>query len=1142
MAVGPDTVLRYIHRLVVRPDADEATDSALLGRFASEGDARAFAALVDRHGPLVLHVCRRVLGDVHDAEDAFQAVFLVLARKAAAVHRREALAAWLHGVARRVALNARSARARQRRQAQSLAGPCADAHPDPLAELSGRELLMIIDEELQRLPEVYRLPVMLCCLEGRSLEEAARQLGWTPGSVKGRLERGRARLHDRLLRRGLTLSAALAVAAASRDAASAAVGARLAAATVRGALLFAARSTTATGIPAQAAALAGEVIRGMALAQLKTGALLLLVTGLLVTGFLVLRAAEELSPRGQTQPGQESPPRQEARSLPAVPARPESPTRTDHFGDPLPAGALARVGSVRLRQGSQVYCLAFSPDGRFLASGSFHGDLCLWDRATGKLVRRFVDPFEVQGGVSALAFSPDGQILASNKGKARLWEVGSGKLLRELDQSTTNLALSMAFSPDGRALALGTARGVWFCDPATGQLRRPIPGYTAIVPVAVFSKDGKVLATAGTDNTARIWDLAAGEELRRFDPKDRVVDVALAPDGTLLAAQTPKEVLLWEVATGREVRRFPAERPLRSLAFSPDGTRLASANKVWDVTTGQEVCRLEGVPGPGWAWGADGKLLGAPVTGALNGAVTGALAFAPDGTMLATGGGDGVIRLHDPASGRELPPASDSPWNRGEMIVCGFSPDGRWLAVQDNEGLHLCETDSGREIRRLPRGDDHGWPVALAPDGRTMIAVGARAVYQWDTATGRELRRIPCPRSGEDWKGAAALAFAPDGRTFACAHHEPTIRLWDTAKGMELGQFPGQADKGVDLFFSPDGRSLAASWDGGTIQLWDVATRKELRRWPLPAGHVMAFAPDGRTVAVGGKSVAADLTEQANLGLVLYDLLSGKEMQRFGGLAANSCTFSPDGRLLAVDADPFYYPDRARTIQLLEVASGQVRARFAGHFGFPGPMVFSPDGQTLATGSSDTTALIWDVTGWGSGERLPAEQPSAGGLQTLWADLAAADAQAAHRAVWTLTAAPGPAVALVKEKLRPAQADDDPRIERLIAGLDSDPFAVREKAAADLEGLGDGAEPTLRNALAGDPSPEARRRIEHLLGKLETSPRVLQERRAVETLEHIATSEAGQVLQALARGAPGARLTQEAKASLDRLNRAKGGR
>jgi RNA polymerase sigma factor (sigma-70 family) len=293
MAAGPDTLLRYIHRLVVRPESDEASDAALLARFIAESDERAFAALVGRHGPLVLQVCRRVLGDGEDAEDAFQATFLVLARKAAAVRHREALSAWLHGVAHRVALKARSARARQFRAARSLVVPPADPGPDPLAELSGRELLTIIDEELRRLAEVYRLPVILCCLEGRSLEEAARQLGWTPGSVKGRLERGRARLHDRLLRRGLTLSAALAAAEVSRDPASAAVVARLSARMARGAVVFGTHLTVAgEGVSAKAAALAGETLRSVALVKLKIAMALLLATCLLATGLAIHAASQ----------------------------------------------------------------------------------------------------------------------------------------------------------------------------------------------------------------------------------------------------------------------------------------------------------------------------------------------------------------------------------------------------------------------------------------------------------------------------------------------------------------------------------------------------------------------------------------------------------------------------------------------------------------------------------------------------------------------------------------------------------------------------------------------------------------------------------------------------------------------------------
>jgi RNA polymerase sigma factor (sigma-70 family) len=305
MAAHPETLLWYIHRLVIPSEAGEATDAALLGRFIAERDERAFAALVDRHGALVLQVCQRVLGDTHDAEDAFQAVFLVLARKAAQVRPREALTAWLHGVARRVALKARSARGRHSRKARPLAASPTDPHSDPLADISGRELLMIIDEELQRLAEVYRLPVILCCLEGRSLEEAARQLGWTRGSVKGRLERGRERLHNRLLRRGLTLSAALAAAGVSRPAVSAAVVGRLVAPTVCGAMAFAADATTAPGgISPEAAALAGQTLRSMARAKLMVAAALLLPMCVLAAGFASHRAAQ---PPATAPPSRPSP-------------------------------------------------------------------------------------------------------------------------------------------------------------------------------------------------------------------------------------------------------------------------------------------------------------------------------------------------------------------------------------------------------------------------------------------------------------------------------------------------------------------------------------------------------------------------------------------------------------------------------------------------------------------------------------------------------------------------------------------------------------------------------------------------------------------------------------------------------------------
>jgi RNA polymerase sigma factor (sigma-70 family) len=266
MPVGPQKLARYIHRLAVPAEAESASDAALLGRFIAEKDEKAFAAIVDRHGPIVLHVCQRVLGNLHDAEDAFQAAFLVLAHKAASVRPRESLAAWLHGVAHRVALKARSASARRARLDRNAGSRRPQPGADFLSEISARELLAMVDEEVRRLPTVYRLPVILCCLEGRTQEEAARQLGWSSGSIKGRLERGRARLQSRLLRRGLALSALLAASEVSRGAMTTSIMARISATTVQCALPFASGKAS-SGASLAASALAQRALAEMAAAK-----------------------------------------------------------------------------------------------------------------------------------------------------------------------------------------------------------------------------------------------------------------------------------------------------------------------------------------------------------------------------------------------------------------------------------------------------------------------------------------------------------------------------------------------------------------------------------------------------------------------------------------------------------------------------------------------------------------------------------------------------------------------------------------------------------------------------------------------------------------------------------------------------------
>jgi RNA polymerase sigma factor (sigma-70 family) len=278
MATAPTSpVIRYIRQLAASPPVDSLSDRALLDRFLCGRDEEAFAALVRRHGTLVFGVCRRVLGNQHDAEDAFQATFLVFARRAGSIRRTDSLAPWLHGVACRIARRAKAWAARRRTCEQRVAASLAADHPD---DLVWRDLRLVLDEAVARLPEVYRAPFVLHYLHGTTVSEVARQLGCPRGTVAARLARARARLRKRLARRGLALSAGVLGAVLSENVARAAVPAFLGNSTARAAALVAAGKAVGSDlISAEAAALMQGGVKAMQLTKVKIGVLFLLMAG-----------------------------------------------------------------------------------------------------------------------------------------------------------------------------------------------------------------------------------------------------------------------------------------------------------------------------------------------------------------------------------------------------------------------------------------------------------------------------------------------------------------------------------------------------------------------------------------------------------------------------------------------------------------------------------------------------------------------------------------------------------------------------------------------------------------------------------------------------------------------------------------------
>src|SRR5262245_9797368 len=290
-------VLRRIRNLATLQTSRRLADCELLERFVDANDESAFTALVGRHGPMVLGVCRRALRNHHDAEDACQATFLVLARKAASVRKQTSLSSWLHGVACRTASNLRREQERRSRRERGVEPPA----PREAGDVSWHEVQAVPDEELGQLPERYRSPLVLCYLDGRTRDEAAGQLGLRPGTLHGRLERGRELLRQRLTARGLTLGAALFATALGANVAHAALSPTLALSTTRAALLLATGNALPEGLISGAAlTLTQEVLRTMFVAKLKIGTATALCAGLLaalVVGTLASTGLAQNPPR-----------------------------------------------------------------------------------------------------------------------------------------------------------------------------------------------------------------------------------------------------------------------------------------------------------------------------------------------------------------------------------------------------------------------------------------------------------------------------------------------------------------------------------------------------------------------------------------------------------------------------------------------------------------------------------------------------------------------------------------------------------------------------------------------------------------------------------------------------------------------------
>ncbi|HEY7315344.1 MAG TPA: sigma-70 family RNA polymerase sigma factor [Gemmataceae bacterium] len=1106
------------------PESGSLSDAELLARFAAGREEAAFAALMRRHGRMVWGVCRHVLRHEQDAEDAFQATFLVLARKAGSIRKGTAVASWLHGTAYHIATRARRNTA-VRRARESKGESMAPA--EPVCEAAWRELLAVLEEEVKRLPQKQRAAFVLCSLEGKSLAEAARQLGWKEGTVSGTLSRARDALRKRLARRGVTLSALLAGLALDRESTAPAA---LAERTLHTALAFAAGRPASGVVSAPVASLVRQAMRSLIVTKFRV------IVVVLMAGVAAAGVAAFAYPKPIVEP--------ERAGQHAEQPKPESGSqpRADRFGDVLPPGALARLGTVRLRSGGFRGPVVFSADGKTLFSASDNGYVHVWDAATGAPLRRFrtiawaagdiqlspdrklvaasalFDPtaiglwetvagkmvrrLEVPAGGKALrlTFSPDGKTLVSGGGpdnKVCFWEVSTGRLLRQLTLKT-NIAV-LDFSPDGKTLVTKRPGWVHLWDPATGEERRKFQVMTSNTPDYAFSPDGKVLATSrlgvpGRSHAIELWDVSSGDKRGQIVPERDAVALAFSPDGKRLASASFTRVQFWDAVTRKEIAHADWEgRYVMSLRFSPDGKTVAARGRnaeirLWDAASGKEL---------------------QPRAGHFSGIR--ATVFSPDGKLVATSANDSAARVWRATTGEQLYAIPADPKMGADVVALAFTPDGKTLIVADNGGvLRFHDGSDGKQWRQLSLAGDarrkeeaiQVASLAISSDGKTLTAL-ARHWYEealapskpsaltavWNLATGERITRRDAPTSAN-----GIWTLSPDGQLWVSQNQGPRVGVHTVATGKEILSIDGKCDGVWPAVFSPDGRLLAGVCHHGrtkegiddylsSIVLWELATGAEVRRIKLKPGSpeiALAFSPNGRILASGG---------DGSVGLQLWDVATGERLHR--------------------------YPDQGAKVRSLS---------------------FDAAGRRLVSGLADGTALVWDAADFTHRAGPPPKELTAADLNRLWTELGAADAGKGHAALYALVSGRERTVAFLRERLRSAKEDVE-RMRRLIADLDSEQFAVRDAAQRALEQLGSEAEPALRKALETKPSAELRKRVETLLAgpQIVRSPEVVRQVRAVQVLEAIGSKEARHHLQALADGAPAARLTREAKMSLHRL-------